>query len=536
MPFDGNGNFELLYDFEADRDAGFPSNRILAEKMMDMFQDVAAGLEGAAAESAERLSGTSATSTAIGTGSKVFTTQADKAFTVGRWLLLASDADEANYMHGRVTAYSGTSLTVEVTNVGGSGTLADWTISVSGTQGGTGGTGLTGAQGAMAAVPYNYSTTTTDSDPGSGNLRFNDVTLASATEAYVDNENRSAADVSAWLDTLDDNGNSSLRGTLYVYVPATPGVNFRIYSVSGSVVDGTGYRKLTIAHVAGGGSFTNGAEIDLLFVPRGPAGSGLADVVDDTTPQLGGNLDTNTRNIDFTNGTAIRGGANAADTMLIQARDVNGAAYATAFRVTSNDSPGLELVDIDLDTNGKSVLFDDDTGIRDDSGNEQLIFEKTASAVNELGIKNAATGNAPQIKARGETDVGINIVPRGTGTLQRNGKTVLDQERGATLDSAFGIAVTAVNDGTKTTGTFTPTFAAGNTRRYVNGGAHTLAPPTGEGTMCIQITNDGSAGAITTSGFTWRTGDDFTTTSGHDFLCYITVVNGFSLLNVVALQ
>lgn len=282
MPFDGNGNFELLYDFEVDRDAGFPSNRILAEKMMDMFQDVAAGLEGAATESAERLSGTSTTSTAIGTGSKVFTTQADKAFTVGRWLLIASDADEANYMHGRVTAYSGTSLTVEVTNVGGSGTLADWTITISGTRGATGSTGATGAQGAMAAVPYNYSTTTTDSDPGSGNLRFNHATPASATEAYIDNENRSAADVSAWLDTLDDNGNSSLRGTLYIYVPATPGVNFRIYSVTGSVVDGTGYRKLTIAHVAGGGSFTNGAEIDLLFVPRGAtgaAGAGTGDVV-----------------------------------------------------------------------------------------------------------------------------------------------------------------------------------------------------------------------------------------------------------------
>ncbi|NCC41583.1 MAG: hypothetical protein EOM21_19620, partial [Gammaproteobacteria bacterium] len=98
----------------------------------------------AAAASAAKLSGTSTTSLAIGTGSKAFTTQADKFFDVGAWLLITSDADPANYMHGQVTAYSGTSLTVNVTNVGGSGTLDDWTIRVAGTRGATGATGASG--------------------------------------------------------------------------------------------------------------------------------------------------------------------------------------------------------------------------------------------------------------------------------------------------------------------------------------------------------------------------------------------------------
>jgi hypothetical protein len=73
--------------------------------------------------------------------SKVFTTQAGKFFEEGAWLLITSDANESNYMHGRSTAYSGTSLTVNVTNIGGSGTLADWTIRVSGTRGATGAAG-----------------------------------------------------------------------------------------------------------------------------------------------------------------------------------------------------------------------------------------------------------------------------------------------------------------------------------------------------------------------------------------------------------
>lgn len=89
--------------------------------------------------------GTSTTSVAIGTGSKGFTTQSGKFFDVGAEVKIVSDANAANYMHGNVTAYSGTSLTVNVTDIGGSGTKTDWTIMISGTRGATGATGASGA-------------------------------------------------------------------------------------------------------------------------------------------------------------------------------------------------------------------------------------------------------------------------------------------------------------------------------------------------------------------------------------------------------
>lgn len=89
--------------------------------------------------------------------------------------------------------------------------------------------------------------------------------------------------------------------------------------------------------------------------------------------------------------------------------------------------------------------------------------------------------------------------------------------------------------GTKTTGTFTPDPASGNFQHAINGGAHTLAPPGSTCSMVIQYTNNGSAGAITTSGFTRVTGS-FTTTNGHDFMCYIVRNNSFSHLNIVPLQ
>ena len=70
----------------------------------------------------------------------------------------------------------------------------------------------------------------------------------------------------------------------------------------------------------------------------------------------------------------------------------------------------------DLDANGNSIGFDDGTGITDDAGNEQVVFHKTASAVNQVGVTNAATGNAPQIAAEGgDTNIDLTLAGKGTG-------------------------------------------------------------------------------------------------------------------------
>jgi hypothetical protein len=71
---------------------------------------------------------TSTTSLAIGTGSKTLTIPAGKAFQVNQWVLIQEQSNSANQMLGQITAYGGTSLTVNVTATGGSGTHADWTI------------------------------------------------------------------------------------------------------------------------------------------------------------------------------------------------------------------------------------------------------------------------------------------------------------------------------------------------------------------------------------------------------------------------
>jgi hypothetical protein len=60
--------------------------------------------------------------------------------------------------------------------------------------------------------------------------------------------------------------------------------------------------------------------------------------------------------------------------------------------------------------------------IDDSNGNEEIIFTTTASAVNELTVANAATGNNPNVTASGsDADVGINLTPKGIGAVTFNG-------------------------------------------------------------------------------------------------------------------
>jgi hypothetical protein len=78
------------------------------------------------------LSTTSATSNDIGTGDKTFTVEAGKSFLPGHALKIAQTSNVANWMHGEVVSYSGTTLVVKIRDTAGSGTITDWTITFAG--------------------------------------------------------------------------------------------------------------------------------------------------------------------------------------------------------------------------------------------------------------------------------------------------------------------------------------------------------------------------------------------------------------------
>ena len=78
----------------------------------------------------------------------------------------------------------------------------------------------------------------------------------------------------------------------------------------------------------------------------------------------------------------------------------------------------------DLDTNSFNIAFDDAHGINDENGNEQIVFQTTSSAVNQIDVTNAATSNAPSIQATGgDSNISLKVGPKGTGLVEVLGAT-----------------------------------------------------------------------------------------------------------------
>lgn len=90
---------------------------------------------------------TSSTSLTIATGTQTLTTQSGLAYSIGARARFSSTASPTNWMEGQVTAYSGTTLTINATLINGSGTFNAWNINLAGIQGAQGVQGNTGPAG-----------------------------------------------------------------------------------------------------------------------------------------------------------------------------------------------------------------------------------------------------------------------------------------------------------------------------------------------------------------------------------------------------
>jgi len=104
---------------------------------------------------------------------------------------------------------------------------------------------------------------------------------------------------------------------------------------------------------------------------------------------------------------------------------------------------------------------------------------------------------------------------------------------GKTDTISVGYTVTPYNNGTKSSGTFTPDPANGNYQYYTNGGAHTLAAPASDCAIDILVINGSSgAGAITMSGFKTAgagvSGSTYATTANTWWVISIRRINGVS--------
>mgnify|MGYP003675297469 FL=1 len=108
------------------------------------------------------------------------------------------------------------------------------------------------------------------------------------------------------------------------------------------------------------------------------------------------------------------------------------------FEVPLGDANEVTLTGTQTLTNKTLTAPKIGTSILDTNGNELLLLTATGSAVNELTLANAASGNAPSITASGETNVSLNLVSKGTGQVQINGNTASTVGKAIAMALVFG--------------------------------------------------------------------------------------------------
>ena len=194
-------------------------------------------------------------------------------------------------------------------------------------------------------------------------------------------------------------------------------------------------------------SIAGGAQTTALAVSDGSTGAELAHRMIDFTGTITGNQIV-TIPLDVQTFYILRNSTSGAYTVQFKYASGSGSTFTFSATqkttkivfATANDSTNPDIIEVqtggdvvddtspqlggDLDTNSFNIAFDDAHGINDENGNEQIIFQTTSSAVNQIDITNAATSNAPSIQATGgDSNINLKVGPKGTGLFEVMGAT-----------------------------------------------------------------------------------------------------------------
>ena len=172
----------------------------------------------------------------------------------------------------------------------------------------------------------------------------------------------------------------------------------------------------------------------------------------------------------------------------------------------------------DLDTNSFNIAFDDAHGINDENGNEQIVFQTTSSAVNQLDITNSATGNAPSIQATGgDSNISLKVGPKGTGLIEVLGATNPGSIQLNCESNSHGIKLTSPPHSSGQS--YELKFPTGNVTadRFLKVASVSGSGTTGVGQLSFAEVSGGTSWqAVKTSNFTAAAGEGYfiNTTSG----------------------
>jgi len=145
-------------------------------------------------------------------------------------------------------------------------------LGYTGSNGFTGSIGFTGSVGYTGSsnvqgIRYGYDTGTTVAGALSGEIRFNNAALGSATQIGINATDADGNDLTSYFSTLDNYGSNILKGTL-LFKPAdlTSG-EFAAFNVTTVFTNNSGVLTATIASAGGGLTLSDGDEVIVTLIP-----------------------------------------------------------------------------------------------------------------------------------------------------------------------------------------------------------------------------------------------------------------------------
>ena len=323
-----------------------------------------------------------------------------------------------------------------------------------------------GNDGAIPGYEFTFDSSTTDADPGAGDIRLNNGTYADVTRLFIDdadaNGGAASADVLTW-----GASDSVIKGFIHIS-DTNDHSTYARFKVTAAVTDASGYNKITVVHLTSNNTFSAGDNLSVHFTRNGDFGSAATIEVNNVTVStvaVGGSATATVANAGSTSEASLNfafgiptgatgatgdvsltgtqtltnktltapvlsGSASSAGTILFKEDTDNGTnaitlkgAAATAdvtltLPAATDTLVGKATTDTFTNKTLTAPKFADAGFIADANGNELVVFQTTGSAVNELEITNNASGSNPILAATGgDTNIGIALTPKGTGEI-----------------------------------------------------------------------------------------------------------------------